>query len=428
MNYNVILDPRDVLYFRDGHPLGGAADGNGAQWPLPSVWHSAVLSAFHRTFSDDEISRYAKKHQHARRGDKDKNFFKKRRTKAVFGGTKTLGPFPQKDGKIYFPIPADLTPGELGAAEQLLPVAFPQGSNNLPAPLKYMLWKNIKPTKKELGQWISAEGLKKYLCGEIDDLLPHIAPNADFFDTETRPGVAIDPNTGTAEEHKFYSAEYMRLKDEVRIVACVDAVSVGSNGKTDLWEKFKEKSECSALVLGGQRGLVWSEESEVPDVFIPAVPKKFPGNRVKWTLLSPALFNAGWRPGFVDEASGEVQLKAIPPRGPNQSREAWREVCKDVPEIKAWLVATRITKAVSASGWKINASEDDKNSGNDGGGAPKATRLLVPAGSVFYFECESEADAQKLAAALHGKTKSDLLGEQGYGLGVCSAWEFGNDF
>jgi hypothetical protein len=65
---------------------------------------------------------------------------------------------------------------------------------------------------------------------------------------------------------------------------------------------------------------------------------------------------------------------------------------------------------------------------------PRPTLLAVPAGAVYYFEADSPADAARLAAALnwHGSTpghvivnrRSTLLGEKGYGLGVCGTWQF----
>jgi hypothetical protein len=56
---------------------------------------------------------------------------------------------------------------------------------------------------------------------------------------------------------------------------------------------------------------------------------------------------------------------------------------------------------------------------------------------VYYFEAESEAAAQALAAALnwHGRDtspttiknrRSTLMGEKGFGLGVCGPWQFRN--
>ena len=451
MKHFLEISPRDVLYFRDGRPLGGAADGNGAQWPLPSVLHSAVLSAFHRAFRDEEIRAYAKRHEHSRRPGKDRNFEQKKRTKAVFGGVKTLGPFPRRDGQIWFPVPADLVldEGNGDAPAQLLPTELPADAiGDLPPPLKYALWKNVKPSKKELGQWISAEGLALYLSGKdkINELGAHLAKNDAFFDTEARPGIGIDADTGTTRDGAFYLAEYLRLKPGVNMVASLDALSVGGNGTTDLWEKFLDKNADAAFIFGGQRGVVRADTT-AKTLDLPASPAEFPGNRVKWTLLSPALFKgfppkkseedaekdesdakenklkgAGWLPGFLDK-DGNVMLKAVPARDADESREAWRERCKTAPSISARLVAARVGKAIPTSGWKINSDENAKNSGNDGGGAPKATRLLVPAGSVYYFECESADDARALASALHGRVKSDLLGEQGFGLGVCSAWE-----
>lgn len=466
MNYKhqIVLTPRDVLYFRDGRPIGGAADGNGAQWPLPTVWHSAVLSAFHRNFSEEDVGKYAKKHEHARTKPgnntyKDKNFGsrEKARTKAVFGGVKTLGPFPQMKGEIYFPLPADLLPEEKNdpknpSPAQLLPCK-PKlgGASNLPPPLKYVLWKEIKPTKQDLGQWISQKGLELYLEGKIEELkkyiknngkdnLGHIRVNSDFFETEARPGIAINPETGTAEDSKFYSAEYLRLKTDVNMCAFIDADSVGKgNEHHDLWDEFCRNTLRQSLIFGGQRGVVWSRPPKAKEILIPEAKKHFSqisdGDKdkflLKWTLLSPAFFNAGWIPGFCTERKneeiikdGKVRLKAIPVRG-TLTRDEWRKKCTNAPKINAQLVAARIGKAITVSGWKINATEKD---GNDGAGAPKATRLLVPAGSVYYFECDSAEDAEKLYVALHGKVKSDLLGEQGYGLGVCSAWEFGKDF
>ena len=70
--------------------------------------------------------------------------------------------------------------------------------------------------------------------------------------------------------------------------------------------------------------------------------------------------------------------------------------------------------------------------GNEGGA--KSAHLAVPAGAVYYFEADSEDQAQKLASALnwHGSTtenpstiinrRSTLFGEKGFGLGLCSEW------
>ena len=75
----------------------------------------------------------------------------------------------------------------------------------------------------------------------------------------------------------------------------------------------------------------------------------------------------------------------------------------------------------------------------DADGGAKSTHLAVPAGAIYYFEAEPDKDggpgnAIALANALnwHGATdgtaiknrRSTLLGEKGYGLGVCGTWNF----
>ena len=60
-------------------------------------------------------------------------------------------------------------------------------------------------------------------------------------------------------------------------------------------------------------------------------------------------------------------------------------------------------------------------------GTPKETRLAVPAGSVYYFLCDSAPTANALIALLHCDPhsdafgpRSDFFGEKGFGCGLCS--------
>jgi CRISPR-associated protein Cmr3 len=100
------------------------------------------------------------------------------------------------------------------------------------------------------------------------------------------------------------------------------------------------------------------------------------------------------------------------------------------------LVAAIVPKPIPVTGWALNLQAGGSNA------SVKSTHLAVPAGAVYYFEAEAnrelrttaEQEAAKLAAALnwHDATngteiknrRSTLLGEQGYGLGVCGTWRF----
>ena len=83
-----------------------------------------------------------------------------------------------------------------------------------------------------------------------------------------------------------------------------------------------------------------------------------------------------------------------------------------MPRINARLVAACISKPIHFSGWDL---------GEQG---PKPTLVAVPAGSVYYFEADTDEDARALVGALHSRTRSDYFGEKGMGLGYCGTWEF----
>ena len=158
------------------------------------------------------------------------------------------------------------------------------------------------------------------------------------------------------------------------------------------------------------------------------------GTRVKWVLLTPAIFPAinehtgGWLPSWIDHLSGNVQLKAgDTERQPREPRDNWRQRVKNLQPIPARLVAAIVGKPHPVTGFALAHEIADRAEGG-----AKSTHLAVPAGSVYYFACDSAAAATQLAAALnwHGgaagttirNRRSTLLGEKGFGLGVCGTW------
>jgi len=419
MCYEIEIIPRDVMYFRDARPIGASADGSGGNWPLPSTMHSAMMSALHTRFKQ-QISQWESKHIHLSEHEKNNNKIAK--SSFQFGGLKTWGPFPKTaaNNMIYLPTPADLLPSNntnYQVAGVMQPVDISLGKSNLPKPVKYPVTSTTKPSKKELGQWLSIEQFQKYLDDDIAGLIT--TPTKDLYQTETRPGIAINAETNTTEDGKFYSAEYLRLKKNISMVAFThcEAKKYQNNNSKDLFQEFFTDSNRSAFIFGGQRGVAWLESvrtKKTTPLSIP--PSKTTAIHIKWVLISPAYFTNGWIPGFIEQDSGKVMLKEKIERS-TMTRKQWREKLQTTPPIGAKLVAARIPKAIPTSGWKI-----DKD-GNGAGGAAKASKLLVPAGSVYYFECNNQQEAKKLIDSLHGQTKSDHLGEQGFGLGLCGTWK-----
>jgi hypothetical protein len=175
---------------------------------------------------------------------------------------------------------------------------------------------------------------------------------------------------------------------------------------------------------------------------------------VKWVLLSPAIWPemtdgpshrgtermghcGGWLPNWVDPQTGALLLRGVAQeerkrrRSINASGQGYRSE-DGADAISANLVAAIIPKPLVVTGWAL----PDEAAGEQGGA--QSTHLAVPAGAVYYFEAGSPDDARKLAAALnwHGSEsnhttiknrRSTLLGEKGFGLGVCGTWQFYKD-
>lgn len=408
--YDMQLIPRDLLFMRDARPMEASDAGLGANWPRPDQLFNAMINALHHQWPNRQEWEGA---EHTRNLPKDKN----QDSSFRFGALMTVGPFPMKTSpeksEIFFPCPLDVSADESG---MLWPMRLVDGKGtNLPAPLTKMLSAQVLG-KTSIPQWISAADYVKYLRGES------FRPKAcDLFDAERAVGIALSPHTGTTIEGKLYQGEYLRLREGVSMAvrASCEIKPKGQDGTVDVLSKLDLPME---MVMGGQQGVVSLQRLSAP-LELPTIecnPKKI----LRWTLLSPMIAINGWCPGWIDSADGSVKLKEQAnklPRLPHESREAWRKRCNaDSAFIKARLIAARIGKPVCFSGWDLT-HEDSPT------GVPKATQVAVPAGAAYYFECEDDAAFRQLWNALNANARdsiirrSDLYGEKGFGLGICSS-------
>ncbi|MGC8742507.1 MAG: type III-B CRISPR module-associated Cmr3 family protein [Verrucomicrobiia bacterium] len=454
----ILLQPIDVLFFRDGRPMEGSLAGHGAAFPLPTVINGAFHAALHR-------AGFTEVHLH-RRGKSGRYDDKQRDRK--YGCLKTAGPFPvrlENEGennlKWYFPRPLDLTDKTLSPT--LLPTdMFDSLESSLPDPLEYAVASIRKPEKEsDAKNWLSMQAFEKYVNGE--DLIPDgldAANDSDFSEAEHSIGIAIDPESGTTggEEAagKIYSAHYLRLKEEWRLGVFAEAKDKDFNHTqygNDL-VKALLNGEGKLIIVGGQQRMCTARMVEIEGSRLPLPYGKANsfnqyGEKylVKWILLTPAVYPeipndeskgikyhpGGWLPNWIDTETGRVLLKAgDTERRESESREEWRKRVRELPTISARLVAALVPKPVVVTGWAIG----DENAGEKAGAM--SAHLAVPAGSIYYFEADSEEDATNLANALNwhdrpdakdfGKTikncRSTLLGEKGFGLGVCGTFTF----
>lgn len=469
----ILLEPTDVLFFRDGRPMTGASSGHGAAWPLPTVINHAFHAALHRAgeaFSEAHVHRPSRNGVAAPESARES-------AGRRFGSLVTAGPFPvqiQTDGGVWhFPRPADA--GQ-SFEPQLLPYSPMDESSmvgsSLPAPCLYPVVSTLPPSKEALPSWWNESDWNTYLGSNSHNpsgAKPEGVRDSHFTDTEHTYGIGLDPETGTVVEGLFYSANYLRLRPGWRLgvfAEAIDKTHRHPQSGQDLVRTLLNGDGTQILTGGQQRvctarldpnvsGRLPLPLGRTQDFYHDAVTADLPGRwLVKWVLLTPAIWPAiasgvsrdnkpirahpgGWLPNWVFLNWDESRQIALPhddngrvllTTGPG-ARKALRKKLDRGSNINAWLVAALVPKAQVVTGWALPNDRDRAV------GGAKRTLLAAPAGSVFYFAAESREDAEALAAVLnwHGNDpeprtirnrRSTLYGEKGFGLGVCASWKF----
>ncbi|MGD9420747.1 MAG: type III-B CRISPR module-associated Cmr3 family protein [Verrucomicrobiota bacterium JB025] len=453
----LLLNPTDVLFFKDGRPMSGSLSGHGAAWPLPTVTNAALHAALHRA----EIGGV---HNH-RRG-RSGNYSDTRDRK--FGSLKTAGPFPvcTHGGATtwFFPRPLDAgIPGSPKPSLLPLTMGFDRSLSSLPQPFHFPVANTQPATKDQPKPWLSKGAWNRYLGTDPSNTESGDASyksDSDFADTESTFGIGIDPDTGTQDGEGFYSAHYLRLREGWSLGCLAEAEDKEFRGEKDnrdlVQAIFPNSGTETPVIIGGQQRVCTVRRDNPVKLPLPlGETQKFeqrdstgkPTWLVKWVLLTPAIFptidagiskrgterNAhpgGYLPTWVCPGTGNVLLETVSKeeRKRRRSLNAGGKGYASNPNISAKLVAAITGKPIPVTGYALDNGLSDRKPG------PKPTLLAVPAGSVYYFECDSPEAARKLATALnwHGDTpgtaienrRSTLMGEKGFGLGVCSTWSF----
>jgi hypothetical protein len=297
----------------------------------------------------------------------------------------------------------------------------------LARPCSYPVISTGAPSKDKPKPWWSRSLWDKYLGrGEGSGCLT----DADFSTTEHNYGIGIDPDTATQDGVRIYSAHYLRLQPNWSLGVLAHAPDKEHSGD-DIVSKLIHHDQT--IITGGQQRLCTAQLLTEQSIPLPHG-TTITGTKVKWALLSPAIFPqindhpGGWLPSWVD-TDGDVQLLDGP--GKNYAQ---RHKVPAGQRISAKLVAAIVGKSVPVTGYALPHEAADRPHGG-----AKPTLLAVPAGSIYYFEADSPIEAEKLANALnwHGpqpseasnprvqitNRRSTLLGEKGFGLGVCAPWD-----
>jgi len=419
---------------------------------MPSVINHAFHAALHRA---------AFKGVHEHRRGRSGEYSDERDRK--FGSLNTVGPFPVctngADHSWFFPRPADAN----DEGEVILCPHAAAGSSSLQRPCRYPVVSSRPPAKGSSSPWWNEGAWNTYLGScQRNDLAGRSfrKSDADFSDAEHAYGIGINSETGSVEESVFYSAHYLRLREGWRLGVFASALDKDYQHETygnDLVRTLLNGNGCE-IVAGGQQRVCTATLDPRPYDRLPLPLGRTDGfsisgegkHLVKWVLLTPAIFPeitagiskrgterkahpGGWLPTWICQKTARILLQTIDAteRKRRRNLNAAGKGYKSDPDIDAHLVAALVGKPIPVTGYALpNEADPDRVEGG-----AKPTHLAVPAGSVYYFECGSAEAAKALAAALnwHGSDanptsirnrRSTLMGEKGFGLGVCGTWDF----
>ena len=347
------ITPLDTVFFRDGKAftMGEESQADGLFPPPPSVVRGALRTRYFTEHPD----------QLAAAGNPNHD-------PTYDTSIKGMALHDKGSGETFFPLPRDLVrPQEEDDAYSVVPSvpvstdAGLSGSSAVSLPLTH------PDTVEGLKQaWIGDLDLEDYLY-EREETYRAI-PQPELVSTEPKIGVMMNRQTRGAKEGHLYRVGFRRLRKDISFAVQVEGLSLSSSG---------------LLKLGGEAKPSHYRKMDA-DWPVPAAPAEDleQNGALKLYLSTPALFDNGWLPSWIDPDTHQGTLGDCTLR----------------------LQSAAVGKPQVVGGW------DMKNR------RPKPMRKAVPAGSVYFFAVES-GPVQDALSCLHATSCSDHWSKDGFGIG-----------
>ena len=373
------LDPLDVLFLRDGRPFGQGLRGQTRDLPLPQTVAGAIWTSLL------EAHRCPFAHLPAALRDHD---FQWPATLAALGlpswiaDVRIRGPWFARQGtpaddddrqlELLFPVPRNVAKSteddQVIVRRPVSPTAVP-GWQTTPSGRRGLrpLWHRSRSKIDPVHGLLTPSAMADYLADRPIDS-SGIVPAHDIFALDHRTGIAVDPDSLTAEDHHIYSASFLSLADDPRrphsVVLYVEAVFPTESDVTRWPEAIR------SIALGGEGRRTTVEPLARPFDF-QQLQTESEGDGAVYVLTTPGLF--------------DERLPAA--------------IAEDV-------VAAACGPAVPVSGWDLAR------------GGPKPSRFAVPAGSVFFTTDRSSPPLESLA-------DRPIDRQQGWGAYLRGIWHDG---
>ncbi|MFC3022823.1 type III-B CRISPR module-associated Cmr3 family protein [Vibrio zhugei] len=389
LNY-FILNPKDPLIIRSSRPFEAISDAEAAKFPPPSTIAGALRNLHGRTIGIDFNDRKNNQEQ----------------LKALLEV--------QISGPLAIKIPADQSTDNLEQKHILVPK--PADAQYFAVDGKSTLV-GLQPEKPKadegcdlpngllpliiLSQDIDGKSVSGPKWWSINDLLEwRRGKKLEFSNikengwTPTKPDIRThierDNTTRSSVDGQIFQTTGLTMWQQPNEHDVFPSERVG------ILAGIRGEISLTAMNLGGERRL--AEVS--PCCIWPQRPQNFASDIVTaqgltLTLLTPAIFNAGWRPAWLDEE----KLEGTPPG------------CKT---LKLRLKAAALDRWQPQSGWDLASNK------------PRASERMIPAGATYWFEIvdgtATEQEIEKLWMAHLCDEKQHNLNGFGLMLPMAYAW------
>lgn len=384
------IEPRDPLIVRDGRPFGPDPGARAATlpFPFPSTIAGGLRGLAGRTAT--QVFNTALKNDVLER--------------VKLRGPLLVGLNEQQEARWFAPVPADasihqtpLYDEQAGTLVRFIPATLPAGAivdrrDNLLTQDGTDDKHKAHPLAPQFWGW---DDFERWLVGEKPEVPALMSNGIRSLETNTRMHVKIKSTTQTAEEGFLFQTRGLEFttRNRKQLMLAGDVEVANSDGKEPLFAHFSG----GVAPLGGERRLMhWSKQKswhlpEAPGTLFEQIGR----NRAcRIILLTPAFFTEGYRPSVLAS---------------NDSLH---------PE----LVASAVARAQVVSGWDML-----HENANGTLGAPKPTRRLAPAGSVYFVKFADSDDASAIAQWAQKLWMSCISEDEqsqrdGFGLAVLGVW------
>lgn len=364
---HLFLEAIDVWLFRDGRPFDARSDHRAASLfpPYPTVMQG-VIRSHHLVVKNVDL--HDSQQIVAMVGTADN-----------YNTLRLRGPFLVKRelGKIvrYLPIPAHAALGEKGYVTPT--PAPPPAKVKTSAPTPMLLWSSEEPRKSEFSQWLCEDRLRELLKPGAKSAVTGESETS-LFVHESRLGIALNERR-TTEDGALYEVEFIRPCKDVGLLVEVDGydgwpatgvMRIGGEGRAARFEQVSSHSIPSPPMMGEGKG-EGEQKGSLSASFLP--------QRFLLYFATPTYFARGWQPqDWSQFFDGEVTLQAA---------------------------ALNRFQSVGGFDWAANSH--------------KPARRYVPAGAVYFFQCEGQA---RLKPGLIQNAVTDAGAEIGFGQIFVEEW------